>query len=91
MSLKLDRRCKQFTVDAFTSQPFRGNPAAVVLCNGNQSEEWMQNLAKENNLSETSFIAASSVEAGIHHYDIRWQVRIKLCIPISNDNSNEDY
>ena len=58
---------KQYVVDAFTSTVFRGNPAAVCVL-----EEWipdnlMQNIAKENNLSETAF----TVKNG-DIYDLRW-------------------
>jgi PhzF family phenazine biosynthesis protein len=45
-----------FQVDAFTNQPFKGNPAAVCLLQEPQSEEWMQSLASEMNLSETAFL-----------------------------------
>jgi PhzF family phenazine biosynthesis protein len=43
-------------VDAFTSHPFRGNPAAVCLLDKEQDERWMQNVAAEMNLSETAFL-----------------------------------
>ena len=39
-------------VDAFTSQAFRGNPAAVCLLDGERDATWMQNVAAEMNLSE---------------------------------------
>ncbi|CCQ96943.1 Phenazine biosynthesis protein PhzF family [[Clostridium] ultunense Esp] len=47
---------KIFQVDAFTSKPFGGNPAGVVLDAKGLSEKEMQNIAKEMNLSETAFI-----------------------------------
>jgi PhzF family phenazine biosynthesis protein len=43
-------------VDAFTSQPFRGNPAAICFLDGERPDEWMQNVALEMNLSETAFL-----------------------------------
>ena len=43
-------------VDAFTSEAFRGNPAAVCLLREERSEQWMQDLAMEMNLSETAFL-----------------------------------
>lgn len=43
------------TVDAFTDAPFTGNPAAVCLLPEPQSDEWMQAVATEMNLSETAF------------------------------------
>ena len=49
------RRLRQYVIDAFTTtKPFSGNPAAVVM--GIRSEKWMQQLAMENNLAETSFV-----------------------------------
>ena len=47
---------KQYIVDAFTDKPFSGNPAAVCVMDKWPSEEFMKNLAMENNLSETAFI-----------------------------------
>jgi PhzF family phenazine biosynthesis protein len=44
------------TVDAFTDQPFRGNPAAVCLLDGPAPEPWMRLVARELNLSETAFV-----------------------------------
>ncbi|HEY9649020.1 MAG TPA: PhzF family phenazine biosynthesis protein, partial [Coleofasciculaceae cyanobacterium] len=43
-------------VDAFTDRPFTGNPAAVCVLSAPQDERWMQNVAKEMNLSETAFL-----------------------------------
>nr|XP_028585252.1 phenazine biosynthesis-like domain-containing protein [Podarcis muralis] len=45
-----------FTVDAFTDQPFSGNPAAVCLLEDELEEGWHQKIATEMNLSETAFI-----------------------------------
>ncbi|MCL4108073.1 UNVERIFIED_CONTAM: hypothetical protein GTU68_012809 [Idotea baltica] len=45
-----------FQIDAFTSEPFGGNPAAVVLLKSEQSDSWLQSVAMENNLSETAFV-----------------------------------
>jgi PhzF family phenazine biosynthesis protein len=44
-------------IDAFTSRPFAGNPAAAVLLEDNAwpAEQWMQQIAAEMNLSETAF------------------------------------
>ena len=47
---------KQYIVDAFTNEPFSGNPAAVCVMESWPSEESMMKLAMENNLSETAFI-----------------------------------
>nr|XP_056706648.1 phenazine biosynthesis-like domain-containing protein [Euleptes europaea] len=45
-----------FTIDAFTDEPFRGNPAAVCLLEDELEECWHQKIATEMNLSETAFI-----------------------------------
>ncbi|MBI1858808.1 MAG: PhzF family phenazine biosynthesis protein [Candidatus Melainabacteria bacterium] len=45
-----------FQVDAFTDKPFHGNPAAVVILDKWLSDDILQNIAAENNLSETSFV-----------------------------------
>jgi PhzF family phenazine biosynthesis protein len=43
-------------VDAFTAEPFRGNPAGVCLLQKPVPEAWMQAVAAEMNLSETAFL-----------------------------------
>jgi len=44
-----------FQVDAFTSDIFKGNPAAVCPLKEWLPDKMMQNIAMENNLSETAF------------------------------------
>lgn len=56
-----------FQVDAFTSKPFAGNPAAVCLLEEPRGADWMQDVAREMNLSETAF-----VEPGNSGYGLRW-------------------
>lgn len=56
-----------YIVDAFTNERFKGNPAAVCLLNEPQSEEWMQQVAEEMNLSETAFIVQDE-----DAYPLRW-------------------
>ena len=58
---------KQYIVDAFTNEPFSGNPAAVCVMDEWLLEEDMLKLAGENNLSETAFIVKEP--AGYH---LRW-------------------
>lgn len=48
-----------FVVDAFTGRSFHGNPAAVVVAEHAPSAEVMQQIAAENNLSETAFVTLS--------------------------------
>jgi PhzF family phenazine biosynthesis protein len=45
-----------FHVDAFTDEPFRGNPAAVYLLEAPYDKAWMLAVAAEMNLSETPFV-----------------------------------
>lgn len=52
---------RQYVVDAFTDQVFKGNPAAVCLLPQWLPEELMQNIAKENNLSETAFTVKQGI------------------------------
>ena len=70
--MKLDlrdlRSVEQIQVDAFTSRAFGGNPAAVMF--EQRDAEWMQNVAMENNLAETSFL--SVVEGQLATYNLRW-------------------
>jgi len=47
---------KFHTLDVFTSKPFAGNPLAVVLDADDLSDEQMQTVAREFNLSETIFV-----------------------------------
>ena len=58
---------KQFIVDAFTDKIFSGNPAAVCVLDSFPSEDIMQNIAAENNLSETAFVVKEN-----DCYHIRW-------------------
>jgi PhzF family phenazine biosynthesis protein len=65
-------------VDAFTSVPFAGNPAAVCVLKQDQPAAWMQSVASEMNLSETAFLLPS----GENVYRLRWftpKVEVKLC------------
>jgi predicted PhzF superfamily epimerase YddE/YHI9 len=65
------------TVDAFTDVPFAGNPAAVCVLPEPRPEEWMRNVAREMNLSETAFLLPN--EDGFH---LRWltpAVEVDLC------------
>jgi predicted PhzF superfamily epimerase YddE/YHI9 len=66
-----------YQVDAFTSRPFRGNPAAVVLLDAWPDDAWMQHVATENNLSETAFLVP-----GTEAWGLRWftpAVEVDLC------------
>lgn len=45
-----------YQVDAFAQKMFAGNPAAVCLMTEEVSDDWMQAMAQEMNLSETAFV-----------------------------------
>lgn len=68
---------RQYILDAFTREPFAGNPAAVCVMEQWPPEESMRKLAMENNLSETAFIVKE--EKG---YRLRWftpGTEVELC------------
>ncbi|MGH9840072.1 MAG: PhzF family phenazine biosynthesis protein [Blastocatellia bacterium] len=78
-----------YTIDAFTAEPFKGNPAAVCLLDRSHPSQWMQRVAAEMNLSETAFVVprasetSSSGEGGpVLGFDLRWftpTVEVPLC------------
>jgi PhzF family phenazine biosynthesis protein len=64
-------------VDAFTDEPFRGNPAAVCLLEAPAPEAWMQAVAAEMRHSETAFLVP-----GAGAWGLRWftpEVEVDLC------------
>src|ERR1700730_14338777 len=68
-------------VDAFTSQPFAGNPAAVCILPETPAEGWMRNVAREMNLSETAFLVPRNAPQD-DGYNLRWftpSVEVDLC------------
>jgi PhzF family phenazine biosynthesis protein len=67
-------------VDAFTGEPFSGNPAGVVLDARGMSDPMMQKIAGELNLSETAFLLPPSVKGA--DIQIRWftpAAEVPLC------------
>ena len=65
-------------VDAFTRQPFGGNPAAVCVLPRPAEAAWMQRVAREMNLSETAFLVGRESDG----YDLRWftpAIEVDLC------------
>jgi PhzF family phenazine biosynthesis protein len=72
---------KLWQVDAFADKPFEGNPAAVVPLAEWLSDDVMQAIAAENNLSETAFFVTDKTK-GAGHYALRWftpTVEVPLC------------
>jgi PhzF family phenazine biosynthesis protein len=68
-----------FQVDAFSAQPFRGNPAAVCLLDAPRPADWMLAVAAEMNLSETAFVVVDGSDGEL---PLRWftpKVEVDLC------------
>jgi len=57
-----------YQVDAFTNEPFKGNPAGVMIVDESVADEWMQNMAAEMNLSETAFIIPAGNDFQIRYF-----------------------
>ncbi|HEY0105984.1 MAG TPA: PhzF family phenazine biosynthesis protein [Rhizomicrobium sp.] len=69
---------KLWQVDAFSAQPFGGNPAALVPLDAWLDDALMQRIANENNLAETAFF----VRRAEGKYDLRWftpEAEVELC------------
>lgn len=67
-----------YQVDAFTNRLFAGNPAAVVPLESWLPDALLQQIAAENNLSETAFL----VPAGTSRWELRWftpTIEVPLC------------
>ena len=67
-------------VDAFSADPFGGNPAAVMPLSAWLDDETLLRIAQENNLSETAFIVPADGEAA--DFDLRWftpAAEVALC------------
>ena len=70
-------RLRIFQADAFAASLFKGNPAAVVPLTEWLSDDTMQQIAGENNLSETAFFIPEG-----DHFHIRWftpKAEVQLC------------
>ncbi|MCU1233583.1 MAG: phenazine biosynthesis protein PhzF family [Candidatus Solibacter sp.] len=64
-------------VDAFTNRAFAGNPAAVCVLKEAPDEQWMKDVAREMNLSETAYLVPKD-----DGYNLRWltpAVEVDLC------------
>lgn len=66
-------------IDAFADRPFTGNPAAVMALDSWLPDAVLQQIAEENNLSETAFVVPTDGDAD---YELRWftpAVEVALC------------
>jgi predicted PhzF superfamily epimerase YddE/YHI9 len=64
-------------VDSFTPTPFAGNPAGVCILPAPKSDDWMQSIAREMNLSETAFLGEEK-----EGWRLRWftpAIEVDLC------------
>jgi len=73
-----------YQVDAFTDEPFRGNPAAVCLLSQKLDDTYLQAIAAEMNLSETAFLSPNKQGPLSEQSDfaLRWftpTVEVPLC------------
>jgi len=70
-------KLRMYQIDAFTDKLFHGNPAALCPLREWLPADRMQNIATENNLSETAFFVPKG-----GRYEIRWftpAVEVDLC------------
>ena len=71
------RETEIFQVDAFTDQPYQGNPAGVCILGEPAIDSWMQHVAREMNVSETAFLVKRD-----EGYEIRYftpQTEVPIC------------
>ncbi len=66
-----------YQVDAFTTLPFKGNPAGVCILDQEPDSSWMQNIAMEMNLSETAYVFPGKNFRFIRFFTP--EAEIKLC------------
>ncbi len=67
-----------YQVDAFSSELFKGNPAAICILKEWPDDQTLLNIAKENNLAETAFILEKEYDV----YHLRWftpEIEMDLC------------
>lgn len=67
-----------YHVDAFTSEAFRGNPAAVCILPKAADPVWMQKVAAELKLSDSAFLYPT----GANEFNLRWftpEAEVPLC------------
>jgi trans-2,3-dihydro-3-hydroxyanthranilate isomerase len=60
-----------YQVDVFTNQPFGGNPLAVFPDAAGLDDPTMQRIAREMNLSETTFVFARTPKAPDADFKVR--------------------
>jgi PhzF family phenazine biosynthesis protein len=78
------KKLQIFQIDAFTSEAFKGNPAAVCILDEKYDDSTLQNIAAEMNLSETAFPLPLEDKTiyECSRFSLRWftpQVEVPLC------------
>ncbi|MHC1720166.1 MAG: PhzF family phenazine biosynthesis protein [Clostridiaceae bacterium] len=73
-----------YQVDAFTKEPFKGNPAGVCILEKVIDDACMQQIAEEMNLSETAFLSPADGKAIVTSkvFNLRWftpKIEVSLC------------
>jgi PhzF family phenazine biosynthesis protein len=67
-----------FYIDAFTSEAFKGNPAAVCMLDSWLPDESLQDIASQHNLSETAFVVKNDKNV----FQLKWftpTTEVNLC------------
>lgn len=80
METQHSKPLKYFIIDAFTSKPFAGNPAAVCVLKEDKPDSWLQAVARETNVSDTAFVRPKSKEKNCFY--LRWYTlggEVDLC------------
>jgi PhzF family phenazine biosynthesis protein len=82
--VKLDYKFPLYHVDAFTAEPFRGNPAAVCFPEQAYRDSVLQSIGAEMNLSETAFVRRLEQKpiGKVHSFSLRWftpKTEVNLC------------
>ena len=75
-----DRTFRFRHIDAFASEPFTGNSAAVYSVDAFPADDLMQRIAREHNLSETAFYTPD--DTGEADFVLRWftpTVEVEMC------------
>ncbi|KAF7323934.1 Diaminopimelate epimerase-like protein [Mycena kentingensis (nom. inval.)] len=84
-SMSIRRKLTYTVYDAFTSRPFGGNPAAIIVLERDHglSDETLQLIGREFNLSETAFLVPLDDHTdAAPHFSLRWftpQIEAPLC------------
>lgn len=74
MGIELD----YFIVDVFTRTALAGNPLAVVMNTASITTERMQTIAREFNLSETTFVERATTKSGAGDVEQADGVRVRI-------------